>query len=59
VVGAALNLAVIAVIGVAPGTLLRRTAAGLAVLAGVFLRGADGHELPAAPHQGVHALPAV
>jgi hypothetical protein len=47
VVGAALNLAVIAVIGVAPGTLLRRTAAGLAVLAGVFLRGADGHELPA------------
>jgi ABC-2 type transport system permease protein len=36
VVGAALYLAVIAVIGLALGALLRRTAAGLAVFAGVF-----------------------
>jgi ABC-2 type transport system permease protein len=36
VVGASLYLAVIAVIGLALGALLRRTAAGLAVFAGVF-----------------------
>ena len=59
VVGAALYLAIIAVIGLALGALLRRTAAGLSVFAARVLRGTHRHGLPSAQHQGVRALPAV
>ena len=59
VVGTSLYLTVIAVIGLALGALLRRTAAGLSVFAAMFFVVPTRRGLPSAQHQGVRALPAV
>ena len=59
VVGSSLYLTVVAVIGLALGALLRKTAAGLSVFAAVFFVVPIVVACPAAEHHGVRALPAV
>ena len=58
-VGASLYLTVVAIIGLALGALLRRTAAGLSVFAALFFVVPLVAALPPAQHHGVRALPAV